>query len=117
MNEIDFEPWTLIQPIYFAGGSDPRTPGDILLPSSKTFALDLTSKEWKRVADMTVARMDHCACSLSGMIYAIGGRGLHNKYVSYVSRCEKYCFWCAIYMHVPQLQEANYYINMCLCFC
>lgn len=62
------------------GGSDPRTPGDVSVPTSKTFSLDLTNKEWRRVADLSVARMDHCACCLSKMIFAIGGRGIHNKY-------------------------------------
>ena len=34
---------------------------------------------------MNVARMDHCACTLFGMIYAIGGIGEHKKYVGSIN--------------------------------
>ena len=54
------------------------------MPTASTFLMDLAKKEWKRVSDMNVARMDHCACTLFGMIYAIGGIGEHKKYVGSV---------------------------------
>ena len=64
-----------------SGGSDPRKAGDMPVPTTSTYVLDLSTKEWKRVSDMAVARMNHSACCLLGMVYAIGGNGSHSKYV------------------------------------
>uniref|UniRef100_K1PZE2 Alpha-scruin n=1 Tax=Magallana gigas TaxID=29159 RepID=K1PZE2_MAGGI len=67
----------------FTGGArykDSECPS----PTNKVLAYSYETKEWRPVAPLNVARMEHSLCEVDGYIFAIGGIGEGNRLLSSV---------------------------------
>nr|XP_034302008.1 kelch-like protein 3 isoform X2 [Crassostrea gigas] len=53
-------------------------------PSNKVLVYSYETKEWRPVAPLNVARMEHSLCEVDGYIFAIGGIGEGNRLLSSV---------------------------------
>uniref|UniRef100_A0A8W8L4M9 BTB domain-containing protein n=1 Tax=Magallana gigas TaxID=29159 RepID=A0A8W8L4M9_MAGGI len=68
---------------YMVGGArykDSECPS----PTNKVLVYSYETKEWRPVAPLNVARMEHSLCELDGYIFAIGGIGEGNRLLSSV---------------------------------
>ncbi|XP_065932556.1 kelch-like protein 3 [Magallana gigas] len=68
---------------YMVGGArykDSEYPS----PTNKVLVYSYETKEWRPVAPLNVARMEHSLCELDGYIFAIGGIGEGNRLLSSV---------------------------------
>ncbi|XP_065941532.1 kelch-like protein 3 isoform X2 [Magallana gigas] len=65
---------------YMVGGArynDSECPS----PTNKVFVYSYETKEWRPVAPLNVARMEHSLCEVDGYIFAIGGIGEGNRWL------------------------------------
>ncbi|XP_052673669.1 kelch-like protein 2 [Crassostrea angulata] len=68
---------------YMVGGArykDSECPS----PTNKVLVYSYETKEWRPVAPLNVARMEHSLCEVDGYIFAIGGIGEGNRLLSSV---------------------------------
>ncbi|XP_022241636.1 alpha-scruin-like isoform X2 [Limulus polyphemus] len=71
--------------IYITGGYDPHTRNcGEMVPTGRTFVLDLTTKNWEQRRDMICARAHHALVTIHGRVYAIGGRDNKGRVVASV---------------------------------
>ncbi|XP_071084061.1 kelch-like protein 3 [Haliotis cracherodii] len=70
--------------LYLIGGSDPKKSKKTPIPTNTCFVFDPSSGEWAKTAPLKTPRMYHCALSLFGILYAIGGQTDKNKVLSSV---------------------------------
>uniref|UniRef100_K1Q8Y5 Kelch-like protein 3 n=1 Tax=Magallana gigas TaxID=29159 RepID=K1Q8Y5_MAGGI len=88
---------------YMVGGARYKD-SECSSPTNKVLVYSYETKEWRPVAPLNVARMEHSLCEVDGYIFAIGGIGEGNRLLSSVEcyNPRTNCWFCVKALPEPR---------------